>query len=99
VQRRTLALPLVFLFLLQIGSVALTLFCDMDNAWATETCGMSTYASSLMDPTGRLNRMIRFTLFVAFLQWTQQFFLLFPTWYPHVTPIVTPVVIPILTPL
>ena len=72
VQRRTLALPLVFLFLLQWFTVTLTLFCDLQNGaerrWASELCGSSTYTSSLMDPTGRLNRMLRFTLFVAFLQ-------------------------------
>jgi len=44
-------------------------------------CETSDFVNSLTNPTGRLNRGIRFSLFIAFLQWLQQFVYLFPDWH------------------
>jgi hypothetical protein len=46
-----------------------------------DSCESTVFINSIAHPTGRLNRGIRFALFVAFLQWVQQFFYLFPKWH------------------
>jgi len=42
---------------------------------------ISDTMASLVEPTRILNRGFRFVLFVAFLQWLQQFLYLFPKWH------------------
>lgn len=44
-------------------------------------CQASAFMMSISNPTGRLNRGLRYTLFVGFLQWVQQFFFIFPKWH------------------
>jgi len=72
----TLLAPLMGLIACTLAVVLLTGACQV----ASFSCE-SEFLGSLAHPTGRLNRGIRFALFVSFLQWVQAFLYLFPTWH------------------
>eukprot|EP00929_Paragymnodinium_shiwhaense_P091773 TRINITY_DN51676_c0_g1_i1.p1 TRINITY_DN51676_c0_g1~~TRINITY_DN51676_c0_g1_i1.p1 ORF type:complete len:1130 (+),score=227.18 TRINITY_DN51676_c0_g1_i1:70-3459(+) len=72
----TLLAPLVGLIVCHIAISAVVFAC---TAGALH-CDRSAVFDSLTSPTGRLNRGTRYTIFIAFLQWAQQFVYLFPKW-------------------
>jgi lipase ATG15 len=72
----TLLAPLLGLIVCTIGMALVTGVCQVESI----SCESSVFLLSMSHPTGRLNRGIRFALFISFLQWVQAFFYLFPTW-------------------
>lgn len=72
----TLLAPLLGLIFVTLATIAVSLACQLPSV----SCH-ADFMASFADPTGRLNRCMRFALFVSFMQWAGQFLFLFPTWH------------------
>jgi len=75
----TLLAPLLGLIFVTLATIAVTAACQLPSV--SLSCESSDFMASFADPTGRLNRGMRFALFVSFMQWAGQFLFLFPTWH------------------
>lgn len=84
-RQTTLVAPLMGLIACALVLALVTALCrpgDGKLAGQFRWCSSpSSGVSSLVNPTGIVNRGTRFALFVAFLQWLGQFLHLFPHWH------------------
>jgi hypothetical protein len=80
-RRTILIVPLRFLLFLNLVVTlcpyAIAFFVTPENQNNHSTNELLT---SLGDHTSRFSRICRFTIFIAFVQWGQQFYLLYPNW-------------------
>jgi len=80
-QKIVLVAPGVLLVVLQVGIVLATAYCSVPLSRDGISYTAAFCRGPVPDPTNRLNRGLRFTFFVGFLQWVTAWLRLFPTWH------------------
>uniref|UniRef100_A0A7S4NLK8 Fungal lipase-type domain-containing protein n=1 Tax=Guillardia theta TaxID=55529 RepID=A0A7S4NLK8_GUITH len=80
VQRIFLIAPIVVLFFLSLLLSFIPLLCG-DDAQLSDEQDWPWVLHLLANNKSRLNRTLRFTIFVGLVQWAQQFHCLFPRWH------------------